>query len=253
MPTKKTSSKRYTSAKKTSKTTAKKISSPEEKIDTRVKIQGQSLSIMRDMAPAKLEGFNEKTPEVAEEFTVQEPVAESTPTEIKISEGQTKQVSEDDESQASSKPAIAKEISIIAKDRTKELVAQEEAAKSSAPEEPEEDYSPEVLSDLSRDNKIKKQAPVIWIIVLVVIIVALIGLIINWYLNQYGGVVKTQTSPKVLSASVENTQTPAVSDTTPAQGVGEIDQKFNELNKLTNELDTDNLTREPSININVSE
>lgn len=242
MATKKTSSKRSTAAKKTTKIAIKNLTTPEEKIDTSVKIQGQSLSILRDMAPAKLDGLKEKTPGVAEDLPAQESIEKSTATEIKIPEGQTK-----------TKPTIAKEISIIAKDHTKELVAQEEASKSNAPEEPEEDYSPEVLSDLSHDNKIKKQASVIWIIVLVVIIVALIGLIINWYLNQYGGVAKTETNSKVLSASVENTPIPATSDTSPPQRVGEIDQKFNELNKLTNQLDTDNLTREPSININVSE
>ena len=207
---------------------------------------------MRDMAPAKLDGLNEKTPEVVEEPAVQEPVAESTPTEIKIPEGQAKQVSEEDEAQAAAKPTIAKEFSIIAKDRTKELVAQEQAAKSATPEEPEEDYSPEVLSDLSHDNKIKKQAPVIWIVVLIIIILALLGLIINWYFNQYGSTAKTENNSKVLSASVESAPIPSATDAAP-QKVGEIDQKFNELNTLTNQLDSDNLTREPSISVNVSE
>lgn len=252
MATKKTPSKRSTSVKKITKTATKNLTTPEEKVDTRVKIQGQSLSIMSNMAPAKLEGLNEKTPEIVEDLAVQAPIESNAPTKIKITEGQAKQVSEEDGAQATTKPTIAKEISMIAKDRTKELVAQEEASKFDTPEEPEEDYSPEVLSDLSHDNKIKKQAPVIWIIVLLVIIVALIGLIINWYFNQYGSVAKTENSSKVLSASVENTPTPSASDTAP-QRVGEIDQKFNELNKLTNQLDTDNLTREPSISVNVSE
>ncbi|EKD22765.1 MAG: hypothetical protein ACD_83C00278G0003 [uncultured bacterium] len=252
MATKKISTKRSTSVKKTSKAATKKLTTPEEKIDTRVKIQGQSLSVMRDMAPAKLEGLTEKTPEIIEDQAAQAPIEAIAPAEIKISEGQAKQVSEEDGAQTISKPTIAKEISIIAKDRTKELVAQEQASQSATPEEPEEDYSPEVLSDLSHENKIKKQAPVIWIIVLVVIIVALIGLIINWYFNQYGSTAKNETNSKVLSASVENTQTPPANDPAP-KAVGEIDQKFNELNKLTNELDTDNLTREPSISVNVSE
>lgn len=60
------------------------------------------------------------------------------------------------------------------------------------PSDQDEYYSPEVLS--AKPTPSQSSSAVVWIVVLVIIILALLGLIVWWYLGQYGNLSQNEIS-----------------------------------------------------------
>lgn len=201
------------------KINSKKID--EEKIDTRVKIHGQPLRL-KEATPVKLdEAENKMVGVTIKTNQADKSVKNNIVTKVKQESKQSTKV------------------------KVRDIAAVVNNNKTDFEKKPADNYSPAILSDTLNDNS-KSQSSIILIVILTVIVIILVGFIISWYYQQYGDSSISRSATKVLSASEENFDYQAIPIT-------EISQKLSELNAITQDLDQEELTPEPTIKLNIKE
>lgn len=202
----------------------------EEPIDTRVKIHGQPLKL-KETTPSKLDGVDNKTAEVS---TIK-----------------THQVTNE-----------------LVKNNIVEKVKQESKKPTKVKVRDEDNYSPAILSDAINSYS-ESRSSIILAVILTAIAIILVGFIISWYYKQYGDSSISQSATKVLSASEENSdpltipigngatksqvdiETTLNNKISPAKT--ETSQKLDEMKIIARDLDQDDLTPEPKIELNIEE